>query len=131
MIFYGLHWTFNGETPLQIRIETRTCEVWARSCPRGGEWTAWRRLDARRKADGTLDEVADKAINAETADTAVRLARPVTFNLTGAVVGNGQFDGGSNVFIKTSIGSAGELGELQKRLKELEMRVASLEGGGA
>lgn len=129
MKFYGLHWKASDGTPLQIRIETRTMEMWARSCPRGGEWTAWRRLDVYRKADGTLDEVVAQATNAKNADTATRLATPVTINLNGEVVGSGIFDGANSIYISTRLGSASETGALQTQVDTLKQKLSEIEAG--
>lgn len=120
MRFYGLHWTSDGGCPLQVRIDTRTLEVWARSCPRGGEWTPWRRLDVYRNADGTLNETV---YNCETAN---RLANPVTINLSGAVTGYAQFDGSGDVNIVTAKGSGdgdtggSDTGDIETRLARVE-----------
>lgn len=116
MNFLGLHWKTDDGTPLQLLIENRTLHVWARSCPRGGEWTGWRRLDVERNADGTLNETVATATNAKSADTATRLAKAVSINLTGAITGSAIFDGAQDVFIETGGGS-------------LSDRVSALEGG--
>lgn len=126
MKFYGLHWVANDGTPMQLRIETRTLEIWGRSCPRGGEWTAWRRLDVYRNADGTLNETVNNASHADKADTAVRLESPITINLAGVITGTGKFDGANNVIINTEYGSGGD-SDTASRLKAMEKRIEELE----
>lgn len=134
MRFLGLHWTTDDGTPLQVRIETRTLQCWARSCPRGGEWTAWRRLDVKRDADGTLDETCMNAIHARVADACDRLARACSIYLSGAVTGVGTLDGSGDVHIITTRSNAGDANE-DDAISALERRVAALEtqsgsGGG-
>lgn len=131
MKYYGLHWIADDGTPLQVRIETRLQEVWARSCPRGGEWTAWRRLDVNRNADNTLNETVANATNAKTADVATRLAKAVTINLQGAVTGTGTFTGANDIYINTTAGSSSGAGSLESKINALEQRVAALEGSNA
>lgn len=126
MNFLGLHWKTNDGTPLQLLIENRTLHVWARSCPRGGEWTGWRRLDVERNADGTLNEIVASATNAKTADTATRLAKAVAINLTGAVTGTGYFDGSQDVYIETIADNSGS-SEISGSLADLSNRIAALE----
>lgn len=87
MKYYGLHWTSDDGTEIQIRIALENLELWARSCPRGGEWTAWRRLDVLRGTDGILLETtrealfADNARKAESAAKADLAARASTAGL--------------------------------------------------
>lgn len=135
MNFYGLHWICSDGTPLQIKLETRTLHLWARSCPRGGEWTKWRRLDVDRNEDGTLNESVSNASHATTADTATRLARSIRINLTGAVTGSGETDGTQDVNIVT-VGENGVtdavndlIQKLTARVEALEAKCASLEPG--
>lgn len=127
MKFLGLHWKTDDGTPLQLLIENRKLHVWARSCPRGGEWTAWRRLDVDRNADGTLNETVANATNAKTADTATRLAKTISINLTGAVTGTGYLDGTQDVHIETSGGSGGDSGNVSGSIADLSNRIAGLE----
>lgn len=126
MKFYGLHWIADDGTPMQVRIETRTLRCWARSCPRGGEWTAWRRLDVERNSDGTLNETCMNAIHAKVADACNKLARTCSIYLSGAVTGAGILDGSGDVHIVTSLGEGG--GDNQGgAIESLEQRVAALE----
>lgn len=74
MKYYGLHWTSDDGTEIQARLALENLELWARSCPRGGEWSAWRRLDVVRGADGVLQEIAQKAIAAISAQKAASAA---------------------------------------------------------
>lgn len=75
MKHYGLHWTSDDGTEIQIRIALEILELWARACPRGGEWSAWRRLDVRRGADGILLETVRKALSADSAQKADTAAK--------------------------------------------------------
>lgn len=74
MKYYGCHWTSDDGTELQIRLDIESLEFWARSCPKGGEWQAWRRLDVKRDLSGILLETVAKALKAESAETAAKAA---------------------------------------------------------
>lgn len=74
MKYYGCHWTSDDGTELQIRLDIESLELWARSCPKGGEWQSWRRLDVLRDGNGILLETAAKAVKADSAETAAKAA---------------------------------------------------------
>lgn len=130
MKYYGLHWIAADDTPLQIRIETSTQRVWARFCPKNGEWTQWRRWDVDRDSKNVLLETSKNSINANLADKAKCLAQNVTIALSGAVNGSAQFNGAENITINTTAGNLSEaLRDLRSSLKSLALKVASLEEG--
>lgn len=116
MRFYGLHFVGSDKIPVQVRVNTKKTEIWARSAP-NGEWTPWRRLDVTRNADGTLAEEVAEATHAKRADTALRLTYPMELSLTGDVSGEVSFDGSVNV---TCVVSIPGLGDIRNRLDKLE-----------
>ncbi|EGW50111.1 hypothetical protein HMPREF1022_02933 [Desulfovibrio sp. 6_1_46AFAA] len=116
MRFYGLHFVGSDKIPVQVRVNTKKTEIWARSAP-NGEWTPWRRLDVTRNADGTLAEEVAEATHAKRADTALRLTYPMKLSLTGDVSGEVSFDGSENV---TCVVSIPGLGDIRNRLDKLE-----------
>lgn len=117
MHYYGLHFVGSDKVPVQVRVHTKETEIWARSAPKGGEWTAWRRLDVTRNADGTLAEQVAEATCAKRADTALRLANPIKLTFTGDVTGGVSFDGSGNVTCTLNIPG---LEDIRKRLDKLE-----------
>lgn len=116
MRFYGLHFVGSDKIPVQVRVNTKKTEIWARSAP-NGEWTPWRRLDVTRNTDGTLAEEVAEATHAKRADTALRLTYPMTLTFTGDASGNVSFDGSVNVTCSLSIPA---LGDIRGRLDKLE-----------
>lgn len=102
MLYYGLHFTSDDNTPLQVRVDTKTQQVFARSCP-NGQWTAWRRLDVLRNPDGTLAEEVSEATHAKRADSAGRLSRPVKIIFAGDVSGEAIFDGSNDITIQLTV----------------------------
>lgn len=117
MYYYGLHFVGSDKVPVQVRVNTKRTEIWARSAPNGGEWTPWRRLDVTRNADGTLAEEVAEATHAKRADTALRLAYPMKLTLAGDVSGEVSFDGSVNVICNVSVGA---LGDIRDRIDKLE-----------
>lgn len=116
MRFYGLHFVGSDKIPVQVRVNTKKTEIWARSAP-NGEWTPWRRLDVTRNADGTLAEEVAEATHAKRADTANRLSNPMKITFSGDVSGEVGFDGSVNVTCAVSIPG---LGDIRNRLDKLE-----------
>lgn len=116
MKYYGLHFVGDDKTPVQVCVDTRKQRVFARSCP-NGEWTAWRRLDVMRNADGTLAEEVAEATHAKRADAANRLSNPMKITFSGDVSGEVSFDGSVNV---TCVVSIPGLGDIRNRLDKLE-----------
>lgn len=116
MKYYGLHFVGDDKTPVQVCVDTRSQRVFARSCP-NGEWTAWRRLDVMRNADGTLAEQVTEATHAKSADIAGRLKVPVRLNFVGAASAQVSFDGSTDVEIRLSIP---QLSALSERITALE-----------
>lgn len=96
--YYGLHWTDDDGTPIQLILDLKKVRTWARSAP-NGEWTAWRRLDVTRNADGTLAEEVAEATHAKQADTATSLYNPIRLTFNGDVTGNVQFNGSGDTTI--------------------------------
>ena len=119
MKFYGLHFYSDDKTPLQVAVDMSKQQVFARSCP-NGEWTAWRRLDVMRNADGTLAEEVAEATHAKRADTAGKFARPMKIVFTGDVTGTASFDGSEDISVRLYASG------ITRRLSELEGRVAGL-----
>lgn len=117
MYYYGLHFVGSDKVPVQVRVNTKKTEIWARSAPNGGEWTRWRRLDVTRNDDGTLAEEVAEATHAKRADTALQLTYPMTLTFTGDVSGKVRFDGSVNVTCSVSIPG---LGDIRNRLDKLE-----------
>lgn len=117
MHYYGLHFVGSDKIPVQVRINTRKTEIWARSAPKGGEWTTWRRLDVTRNADGTLAEEVAESTHAKRADTALRLTYPMKLTFGGDVIGEVSFDGSANVTCNVSIPA---LKDILNRLAKLE-----------
>ncbi len=117
MRYYGLHFVGSDKVPVQVRVHTKNMEIWARSAPKGGEWTPWRRLDVTRNADGTLAEEVAEATYAKRANTALRLAHPVKLVFEGDVIGEVSFDGSANATCTLSIPG---LEDIRKRLDKLE-----------
>lgn len=128
MKYFGLHWVSSDGRPLQIRVDTSSLEIWARSNPKGGEWTAWRRLDVRRLGDGTLAEKALEATSAKNADAADKLATPVRLELSGDAAGSCVFDGANNAKIELALTESGAFGKLKTKYEDLEKKLASVEG---
>ena len=121
MKYYGLHFVGDDRTPVQVCVDTRSQRVFARSCP-NGEWTAWRRLDVMRNADGTLAEQVSEATHAKSADTAGRLKMAVQLKFTGDVSGQVRFDGSQDVEVRLSVP---QLSALADRVSTLEKRYSS------
>lgn len=131
MKYYGLHFVGDDLTPIQVRFGLNDQQCWMRSCP-NGEWTAWRRLDADRNADGTLDETVSNAKTADTAMKAKRLEKTVTISVSGDMTGSVSFDG-SQEAVSLSLSAvnqedySGPIDDLKKRVAALEADVATLQ----
>lgn len=100
----------NNETEkLELGVDNETGFLKARYT-RGGAWSSWQRLDVRRKGNadtGELDEAVFEATQAKTAQTAQKLAHPVTLTLDGQASGSCSFDGAEQkVRLDVSIASA-------------------------
>lgn len=121
MKYYGLHFTGSDHTPLQVRVDTRTQQVFARSCP-NGQWTSWRRLDVLRNADGTLAEEVEEATHAKKADSAGRWTWPMRLTFTGDVTGQVMFDGSANKSVKLSLTD-----EWREKIERVTARVEAIE----
>ena len=119
MLYYGLHFTSDDRVPVQVRVDTSTQAVWARTAPRGGAWTEWRRLDVMRNADGSLKESIAEATHAKRADTAGRLTKAMKLKVTGDATGTVSLDGSGDVTLALNIA---ELASIRSRLAALEAR---------
>ena len=119
MKYYGLHFIGEDKTPLQVRVDTSTLQVFARSCP-NGQWTAWRRLDVIRNPDGTLAEEVAEATHAKRSDADGRLSSAVKIALTGDAQGEAFFDGSQHISINVNIPS---LAGILNRLSAIEKYV--------
>lgn len=124
MLYYGLHFTSDDRVPVQVRVDTSTQAVWARTAPRGGAWTEWRRLDVMRNPDGSLNERIAEAVHAQRADTAGRFAKAMKLRVTGDATGTVSFDGSGDVTLSLNIAA---LAAIHSRLDALE---AHQSGGG-
>lgn len=116
--YYGLHWTDDDGTPIQIILDLKKVRAWARSAP-NGEWTAWRRLDVTRNADGTLAEEVAEAAHAKQADQATSLLNPIKLIFNGDVSGEVKFNGSGNTTITLRVPG---LSSLSSRVANLENR---------
>ena len=119
MKYYGLHFTGDDKEPLQVRVSMENQQIWCRSCI-NGEWTAWRRLDVERNAEGEIDE---KIANLK-ALTAERLANPFVLRITGQGSGSARIDGALDTDLGLEIPA---LEDIFKRLGALEEEVVELE----
>ena len=119
MLYYGLHFTSDDRVPVQVRVDTSTQAVWARTAPRGGAWTEWRRLDVMRNPDGSLAERIAEAVHAQRSDTAGRLSRAMKLVVTGDATGTVSFDGAGDVTLFLNVGA---LASIHSRLDALENR---------
>ena len=119
--YYGLHWTDDDGTPIQIILDLQKVRAWARSAP-NGEWTAWRRLDVTRNADGTLAEEVAEATHAKHADKATSLYNPIRLTFNGDVSGSVKFNGSGDTTITLSVPG---LSSLSSRVSALEGRTSS------
>jgi len=119
----------SGESA-ELGIESGTNHLYARTTT-DGNWSAWVRVDARRKASGALDESVWETEEAKRAQTAMRLSHPMTMRFEGDVLGSVSFDGSGDV--TCSLKSAGLnsaqslLDDYGKRIAKLEARVKRLE----
>ena len=100
----------NNETEkLELGVDNETGFLKARYT-RGGAWSPWQRLDVRRKGNadtGELDEAVFEATQAKSAQTAQKLAYPVTLTLGGQASGSCSFDGSEQkVRLEVSIAAA-------------------------
>ena len=120
--YYGLHWTDDDGTPIQLILDLKKVRAWARSAP-NGEWTAWRRLDVTRNPDGTLAEEVAEATHAKHADKATSLYNPIKLIFTGDVKGEVKFNGSGDTTINLTVPG---LSSLSSRISSLESRISSM-----
>lgn len=116
-MFYGLHFTSDAGQVCQVRVNTANGHVHLRAT-HNGDWSAWRRVDVERNADGTLAEEVQDATNAKRADVAGRLSGSVTLTFEGDVSGIVRFDG-SQGNISTTL-KVPALADILSRLERLE-----------
>ena len=125
MQYYGLHFVGADNVPVQVRINTRDLQIWARSAP-NGSWNEWRRLDVTRNADGTLTAGVSEATQAQSSDSAGRLKYPFKVTFTGDATGSFSTDGSGDVSCALSIPALSNLSSLSSRVSALEERINSL-----
>lgn len=130
MQYYGLHFVGADNVPVQVRINTRDLQIWARSAP-NGSWNEWRRLDVTRNTDGTLTAGVSEATQAKSSDIAGRLKYPFRITFTGDVSGSLSTDGSGDVSCELSVASLSDLSNknssLSKEITDLKNRISSLE----
>lgn len=87
----------NASEKMEMAVDNKTGHVKIRFTDKGA-WSAWQRIDVKRKGNadnGELDEAVYEATTSKTAQTAKRLAAPVTITFGGDVSGAVSFDGSS------------------------------------
>ncbi|MFR8275763.1 MAG: hypothetical protein ACLU98_05275 [Desulfovibrio fairfieldensis] len=87
----------NASEKMELAVDNETGHVKIRFTDKGA-WSAWQRIDVKRKGNadnGELDEAVYEATTAKTAQTAKKLASPITISFSGDVSGTVSFDGGS------------------------------------
>lgn len=125
MQYYGLHFVGADNVPVQVRINTRDLQIWARSAP-NGSWNEWRRLDVPRNSDGTLTAGVSEATQAKSSDSAGRLKYPFKITFTGDATGSLSTDGSGDVSCALTIPSLSSLSSLSSRISALEERINNL-----
>ena len=131
-MLYGLHFVSDAGEALQIRVDTNDCSLHVRSTNKGA-WGTWRRLDVQRNADGTLNAEVAKAARATSADTAVKLAKPIKITFTGGASGSATFDGSKeNVSCSLAINQQDVSGPINKAISDhvKQHHYTPPEGGG-
>ena len=79
----------NASEKMELAVDNETGHVKIRFTDKGA-WSAWQRIDVKRKGNadnGELDEAVYEAATAKTAQTAKKLASPVTIAFGGDVSG--------------------------------------------
>lgn len=110
----------NETEKLELGVDNETGFLKERHTVKGA-WSPWQRLDVKRKGNadtGELDEAVFEATQAKTAQTAQKLAHPVTLMLGGQASGSCSFDG-SKQKVRLDVSIADALDEaVSKALKE-------------